>query len=457
MPADGDQPSPRAGGVTASASAAALPEAAAANASQAAHGAVRTIVAESLAKDGATPERYFSLPKLMLYAVQLLIFWTWWDLFGIWLTPLYIYVGYLHLPGGFTRGTIAARMEVRSIVIIYTVLLSIPVVLFWITWRGGLFSRTGLAGYLAWSLFVDDAPTRGGRFLSTLRRRSFWRHFASYFPMKLTRTAELDPKRHYIFGYHPHGIISVGALCNFGTEALGFSQLFPGIDLRLLTLAMNFKVPIFREYLLGMGINDVSRNSCKRNLSRCPGSSIMIVVGGARESIETKPGGTALVLEHRKGFVKLALQQGASLVPVYSFGENDVYGVYQTEKLKKFQVRMQKRLGFAVPLFFGRALTGGVLQRIFGLDTGLMPLRVPVHSVVGRPVHLEKVENPTNEEIDSAHALYIEELKRVYDDWKGFHDEEREAAVAECSEERKKLLKDSRFRIEENLALHMVD
>ena len=27
----------------------------------------------------------------------------------------------------------------------------------------------------------------------------------AYFPMSLTRTAKLDPKRNYIFGYHPHG------------------------------------------------------------------------------------------------------------------------------------------------------------------------------------------------------------------------------------------------------------
>ena len=27
----------------------------------------------------------------------------------------------------------------------------------------------------------------------------------AYFPMSLTRTAKLDPKRNYIFGHHPHG------------------------------------------------------------------------------------------------------------------------------------------------------------------------------------------------------------------------------------------------------------
>jgi 2-acylglycerol O-acyltransferase 2 len=61
-----------------------------------------------------------------------------------------------------------------------------------------------------------------------LRRLPVWSLFASYFPARLHRSQELPPTRKYIFGYHPHGIISHGAFAAFATEALGFSQLFPG-------------------------------------------------------------------------------------------------------------------------------------------------------------------------------------------------------------------------------------
>ena len=38
---------------------------------------------------------------------------------------------------------------------------------------------------------------------------------------------------------------------------------------------------------------------------------------------------TQLVLERRKGFVKIAMQEGASLVPSFTFGENDILEAHQ--------------------------------------------------------------------------------------------------------------------------------
>jgi 2-acylglycerol O-acyltransferase 2 len=84
----------------------------------------------------------------------------------------------------------------------------------------------------------------------------------------LHRSQELPPTRKYIFGYHPHGIISHGAFAAFGTEALGFSQLFPGITNTLLTLDSNFRIPIYRDYALALGLASVSRESCENLLSK---------------------------------------------------------------------------------------------------------------------------------------------------------------------------------------------
>lgn len=60
----------------------------------------------------------------------------------------------------------------------------------------------------------------------------------------------------------------MGAFVAFATEALGFGQLFPGIKNSLLTLDSNFRIPIYREYALGMGMNSVSKESCENLLTK---------------------------------------------------------------------------------------------------------------------------------------------------------------------------------------------
>ena len=196
-----------------------------------------------------------------------------------------------------------------------------------------------------------------------LRHSRIWSLFASYFPARLHRTVPLEPTRKYIFGYHPHGIISHGAFAAFATEALGFSQLFPGITNTLLTLDSNFRIPLYRDYALRMGLASVSRESCENILSKGGrngegmGRAITIVVGGARESLDAKPGSLKLVLKKRKGFVKLAIRQGADLVPVIAFGENDLYDQFDSNShpyVHKAQLLVKKFAGFTVPLFHAR-------------------------------------------------------------------------------------------------------
>jgi 2-acylglycerol O-acyltransferase 2 len=224
-----------------------------------------------------------------------------------------------------------------------------------------------LLPYLIYVL-LSNAPTSGelSHRSEWARNSRIWSLFASYYPARLHRTVPLEPTRKYIFGYHPHGIISHGAFAAFGTEALGFKQLFPGITNTLLTLDANFRVPIYRDYALRMGLASVSRESCENILSKGGrngegmGRAITIVVGGARESLDAKPGSLKLVLKKRKGFVKLAIRQGADLVPVLAFGENDLYEQFDSTShpyVHKAQLMVKKMLGFTVPLFHARGMS----------------------------------------------------------------------------------------------------
>jgi len=100
--------------------------------------------------------------------------------------------------------------------------------------------------YLLWTYCFDmKTPAKGGRRSETFRRLKSWEHFRDYFPVRLIRTKRLDPKKNYILGYHPHGIMCAGAWANFATEATGFSSLFPGIKSHLLTLTCKWHINLF--------------------------------------------------------------------------------------------------------------------------------------------------------------------------------------------------------------------
>ena len=46
---------------------------------------------------------------------------------------------------------------------------------------------------------------------------------------------------------------------------------------------------------------------------------------------------------------------------------------------------------------------------------GLVPYRKPIHVVVGTPIRVTRIENPTREEIESMHENYVKGLQKLYD------------------------------------------
>lgn len=339
----------------------------------------------------------------------------------------------------------------------------------------------------------------------------------------------------YIFGYHPHGVISMGVFGTFATNALRNEpyepplrllkpffhdsskgeRLFPGIGTVFpLTLTTQFIVPYYRDYILGMGLTSASAKNIKSLISNGD-NSICVVVGGAQESLlndmvaaTTVPGRYGksnlpndsdtdsefdpqrkieenkeetgvkkieLVLNKRKGFVKIAIELGnVSLVPTFGFGEADIYRINKPKPGsfgEMFQSWMKRTFQFTVPFFSARG--------VFIYDFGFLPYRNPINVCFGWPIHIpaglldqykepetEKDEKEKDEKtsssslktnkrqpsisnlfkfskgkqpskrkrvsvpqeiLDHYHKLYIDELKRVFEENKhkyGYEDVE---------------------------------
>ncbi|MBN3312695.1 DGAT2 acyltransferase, partial [Atractosteus spatula] len=226
---------------------------------------------------------------------------------------------------------------------------------------------------------------------------------------QLMKTAELSPSKNFVLGYHPHGIMCAGAFSCFSTEGAGFSAVFPGIQSHLATLAGLFRLPLYRDYLMSSGMIPVSKPSLEFVLSRSgTGHAVVIVVGGAAESLNCTPGLNVLVMRERKGFVRLALEYGADLVPVYSFGENEIFEQFvfsEGSLARSVQKLFQRFVGFAPCLFHGQRW-------------GLLPYRTPITTVVGKPIPVPQVSCPSQETVEQYHQLYMEALETLFHTYK---------------------------------------
>ena len=103
--------------------------------------------------------------------------------------------------------------------------------------------------YGVWWLWDVQVCNTGGRktaWVHWFRSWRLWTHMRDYFPIKLVKTAELDPGRNYILCCHPHGIICFGCSNAFACEANGFSEKFPGIFPHVNTVEGNLWMPGFR-------------------------------------------------------------------------------------------------------------------------------------------------------------------------------------------------------------------
>ncbi|VDD96692.1 unnamed protein product [Enterobius vermicularis] len=304
-------------------------------------------------------------------------------------------------------------------------------------------------------------PETGSRAQRWWREWSLWKYYVDYFPITLVKTAELPPDRNYLFGCHPHGILSFGTYASLCTSATGFEQKFPGIKTHLATLNGQFWWPFRREQGLICGAVASSQRSLDYVLGRGQGNAVGVVLGGAEEVLDTHADSFDLNLMKRRGFVKVALRNGASLVPIYNFGENQTYTqlfpnkrgsfnrrfqvlfvafygstelalvTYNDFKLvirgvqncflsgqcKKvnfnfsFQSAVRKIWGFCPPVIYGRG--------IFNSYIGILPRKTPINTVIGRPIPVERCLEPSKQRIDELHAQYCQALKELFEAHKG--------------------------------------
>ncbi|XP_039749675.1 2-acylglycerol O-acyltransferase 2-A-like [Pararge aegeria] len=266
--------------------------------------------------------------------------------------------------------------------------------------------------YGIWMLNDLDVCHRGGRKIEWVRNWSWWNYYRDYFPIKLVKKQDLDPSRNYLFACFPHGVVCSGAFGAFATNALNFYKVFPGMTCNMITLGGHFRVPFFRDLVLALGSCASSQESLLHLLDKRKhtGKCVVLFVGGAAEALDSHPGEYKVILSRRKGFIRVAMKSGSPLVPVFSFGEPDVFrppNNPQDSLLRKFQEKVRQLTGISPMFPIGRG--------VFQYSIGVVPLRSPVTTVVGEPMEIVKNMEPTDAEVDAVHAQFTQRLVALFE------------------------------------------
>lgn len=216
----------------------------------------------------------------------------------------------------------------------------------------------------------------------------------------------LDPTKKYLFAMSPHGVFGVCRAFSGGTL---WRTLFPGIGARWGSFGAAFVMPGVREFSLCCGCLDASRSVLQRAISR--GENVILLPGGEKEMLLTDGTSreTQLVLLDRKGFVRLAVENGMDLVPGFCFGEKWVHDTVLLPKpLRTF---LYKRFRLAGCVLRGRWWTFlGHVTRTDGT-----PLRMGF--VWGKALPVRQIgagADGYDAYVDEVHAAYVAAVQDIF-------------------------------------------
>ncbi|ETM42875.1 hypothetical protein F442_11912 [Phytophthora nicotianae P10297] len=213
-------------------------------------------------------------------------------------------------------------------------------------------------------------------------------------------TPFVKPNDRSMFAFHPHGVLSNGFAIN-GAHHMTFERA----DCRWLVAENLFWFPVLREVLNWMDFSSVAKATFQCIMPT--GQNVGLIPGGFEEATLYRRGKHRVYIKKRLGFIKMALQYGYKVHPVYTFGEEYAYHTFPS--LLKLRLKLNE---FKLPgvVFFGR------------FNCCYLPRPdVDLITVIGKPLILPQIENPTREDVRKYHDQYIEALQGLFDRYKGVY------------------------------------
>lgn len=144
---------------------------------------------------------------------------------------------------------------------------------------------------------------------------------------------------------HPHGLFSMAAFLHWAARVTEWPAEH---RVRIAVHSIFFKIPLVCELMEHFGAIEATEEEIMRVLKE--GESVALLTGGIRELIETHPGKMTVVLKKRTGFLRIARELQLPIVPVLTFGENELFPPLRSSWMRGVQKYLRSWFGIALPV-----------------------------------------------------------------------------------------------------------
>ncbi|KAG8466848.1 hypothetical protein KFE25_008227 [Diacronema lutheri] len=215
-----------------------------------------------------------------------------------------------------------------------------------------------------------------------------WR---AYFGWEMVVEQPLDPSQRYLLAEFPHALYPIGQLLSYGViEHISQHHKVSGVVASVL-----LHTPVLRHFYYATGTRAADAKSIQRILAE--GGNAAVVVGGIAEMFMDTSDAERIFLRQRQGFVRLAMREGAHIVPIFFFGNTRTMQKLNSPLLRA----ISRKVKASIVLFYGR----------WGLP---VPFRHPIKMVVGRPIVVMKSAQPTEDDVAETLGRVVDAIAALY-------------------------------------------
>lgn len=214
----------------------------------------------------------------------------------------------------------------------------------------------------------------------------------------IVHAEKLVPKKSILI-WHPHGLMSITSVIH-NAFRISSNSYDPT---KLVSLDFYHKIPIVRDFMRNGNVISANFDNIKQTLQT---ESVSIMLGGVKELLNSDQNKLYLIIKDRKGIFKIALETGSPLVPVITYGEN-----------RLFQPMRNSFFDTLNSYLYSIFRTGIPIPTIASLQNWVMLYKGPlqqVHSYVGPPLDVAKIERPTLQDIETLKEKYILEVQKLF-------------------------------------------